>query len=361
MIQHNGANGADSSPAVVPFHFNDFAVSWAGPGIGEDEFCFGSEDGQLRFTTVDGAPTRQFVRGEKDPESVNGVAFAGSVIAISDRREIFFRVPGSGPTEAERLVFPYGAHGVIATGDGDFVAPLGGAGLLRVSTDKAGQRRFIVSQIPQQTMNYYKVVNLHSDGQPDVIACAVRKGGIAATELVPDGEKTRIRSLTFPGLDVVDVCALGTGASPPAIAALDRAGSLILLKNALNDASPICMNFPGVNGTAYRVFCAQGNILMLTSTGLHVLPSLARRFLDGESVGSTPTAVQAFPLEAVDANLCGRRWLLVVLTHGVLRFDLDNFAAGLPAGESDRAEPTNSPVLISPAWEFRQELMTVST
>jgi hypothetical protein len=86
---------------------------------------------------------------------------------------------------------------------------------------------------------------------------------------------------------------------------------------------------------------------------------LASRFLAGEPVDSTPTEVRGIPLEAVDADVCWNRWLVVVLPDDVLRFDL--LADGFPAGGSTQAEPSKNPVLISPVWEFHQGPMTVST
>jgi hypothetical protein len=343
-------------PLIVPFKFPGFAISWAGPGGREEDFCFGSEDGRLQFTTVDGVAIGGFVSGEENPEAVNGVAFIGPVIAVSTRNEVtFWTLPRPGSKEAQRAVFPCGAHGIVATAEGFFVAPLGRTGLMKARAGREEEQPVTVSRATHQTFDYYKVISLHSYGRPEVLACAARFGGVVGTELVQENGRGQISSMTFPGLDVVDVCSLGTGVIPPAVAAVSRNGTLVLLGDVLHDRSPITMRFEDIPGIAYRVFSAQGSLFLLTSTGLYVLAGLTQRFLAGEAVDRTPTPVRAIPLEAVDANLCGERWLLVVMPDGALRFDLSlligNHPAGGPVEEPRAAKPTP----IDPRWEVREE------
>ena len=355
----------DPSRLIVPFQFPGFAISWAGPGGREEDFCFGSEDGKLQFTTVDGVPIGGFVSGEENPEAVNGVAFIGPVIAVSTRNEVtFWALPRPGSREAQRAVFPCGAHGVIATAEGYFVAPLGRTGLMKVRAGREEEQPVTVSRTTRQTFDYYKVVSLHSYGHPEVLACAARFGGVVGTELVQEDGRGQMSSITFPGLDVVDVCSLGTGVIPRAVAAVGRNGTLVLLRDVLHDRSPVTMRFEEVPGVAYRVFSALGSLLLLTSSGLYVLAGLAQRFLAGEAVDRTPTPVRGIRLEAVDANLCGDRWLLVVMPDGALRFDLSLLIGNPPAGEPVEEQRSINPTLIHPTWEVHEEaanLLAVST
>jgi len=83
-----------------------------------------------------------------------------------------------------------------------------------------------------------------------------------------------------------------------------------------------------------------------------VLFELARRFLQGDAVERTPTSIIWRSIEAVDANLCAQRWLLVVLSDGVLRIDMDGLAARAPQPESIIREGASSPVLLQPAWDW---------
>jgi hypothetical protein len=84
-------------------------------------------------------------------------------------------------------------------------------------------------------------------------------------------------------------------------------------------------------GTAYRVLTSAGHLLLLTSTAFYVFPGLADQLLSGEPPESKPISVRRIPLEAVDANLVGSRWLLVVLPNEVLRIDLPVLTAGARA------------------------------
>jgi hypothetical protein len=341
---------------MVSFQFPGFAISWAGPSGRDEDFCFGSEDGKLQFTTVDGVRIGGFVSSEENPEAVNGVAFIGPVIAVSTRNEVtFWTLPRPGSKEAQRAVFPCGAHGVIATAEGYFVAPLGRTGLMKVRAGREEEQPVTVSRATDQTFDYYKVISLHSYGLPEVLAGAARFGGVLGMELVQENGRGQISSMTFPGLDVVDVCSLGTGVLPPAVAAVGRNGTLVLLRDVLHERSPLTMRFEDIPGIAYRVFSAQGSLFLLTSTGLYVLAGLAQRFLAGEAVERTPTPVRGIPLEAVDANLCAQRWLLVVMPDGALRFDLNLLMGNPPPREAVEEQSPVNPTLIQPTWEVREE------
>jgi hypothetical protein len=354
-IPHDTSKDGVSSRLIVPIPLDDFAVSWAGPS-GRDDFCFGSEDGKLRFTTVDGESIGGLTSGLENAEAVNGVAFIGDVIAVSTRNEVtFWTVPQSEGKKALRAVFNCGAHGVVATAEGYFFAPLERTGLMKVRASHDEVQPVKISRARHPILDYYKVIGLHSYGRPEVLACAARYGGVAAMELMQEDDCGQISSITFPGLDVVDVCSLGSGVTPPAVAAFGKDGTLVLLRDVLSDRSPVTMKFDEIRGKAYRLFSARGSIFLLTSTGVYVLSALAQRFLRGEPVERTPTAVCGVRLEAVDANLCGERWLLVVMPHGVLRFDLDLLIGSPPASESVEEERPFNPRLIQPAWESHEE------
>src|SRR5207253_1190187 len=97
----------------------------------------------------------------------------------------------------------------------------------------------------------------------------------------------------------------------------------ILLRDALLEQDPVTVKFKEIVGSAYRVFQSGGHLFLLTSKALYVLLGLARRFLQGEDVLARSTAVRGVPMEAVDANLCRDRWILVVSTDHVLRIDVE--------------------------------------
>jgi hypothetical protein len=225
---------------------------------------------------------------------------------------------------------------------------------MKVRVGPEEEQPVTISRARRQVFDYYKAVSLFSYGQPEVLACAARQGGVLGTEFVPEGDQGQINSITFPGLDVVDVCSLGTGVLPPAVAAVARNGTLVLLRDVLREPSPLVMRFEDITGVVYRVFSAQGSLLLLTSTGLYVLARLTQRFLAGEAVDRTPTPVRPIPLEVVDANLCGERWLLAALADGVLRFDLD-LLIGSPPAESGEEERMTHPAPLRPTWQSHEE------
>lgn len=347
---------ATGDPVSVPIAIAGFPVSWAGPGGRDEDFCFGSEDGRLHFTTVGGVPIGGFVSGVENAEAINGVAFIGPVIAVSTRADVtFWTLPRPGSQLAQRAVFPCGAHGVLATAAGAFVAPLGRTGLMKVRAGHAAEQLVQVGRASGRPLSFYKAVTLHSYGRPEVIVCAARQDGVVATPLRTDEEWGPLSSLSFPGLDVVDVCPLGTGTTPPAVAAVGRDGTLVLFDDVLHSRNPVTLRFPQVPGVPYRVFCALGSVILLTSEGVFVLAGLAERFLAGDCVASTPCRVRTIrSREMVDANVCADRWLLAVCTDGVLRFDLEQLVCD--EGGERAGEIISKPEGLTPSWRPTEEV-----
>ncbi|HEX5447093.1 MAG TPA: hypothetical protein VFW87_24975, partial [Pirellulales bacterium] len=117
--------------AVLDIPCPDFPVTWAGRGRHDGEFCFGAEDGRLRFTTVGGELIDETWPDEEHSEAVNGVAFSAGLVAVSSRSEvIFWEVPQRPESKSRLAPLSCGSHGVISTASGYFVAPLGANGLM---------------------------------------------------------------------------------------------------------------------------------------------------------------------------------------------------------------------------------------
>ncbi|HQU41933.1 MAG TPA: hypothetical protein PK867_03940, partial [Pirellulales bacterium] len=132
-------------------------------------------------------------------------------------------------------------------------------------------------------------------------------------------------------------------------------GTLVLFRDVLHDRSPVTLTFNDLHGTAYRIFSARGNIFVLASNGLYVFQGLAKRFVDGQTITHGPTPVRFIRLEAVDANLCEDRWLLVVMPDSVLRLDTDLLFAESSEAELAGMEEQRPFVAtpVSPDWECR--------
>jgi hypothetical protein len=346
---------AGSSQAVVPLQFEDFAVSWAGQGCYEGEFCFGSEDGRLLFTTTEGKPHCETERGDDNDEAVNGMAFSDGMIAVSTRRAITCWTPSKeGDTEWQQVGFPYGSHGVSALCGGRIIAPLGPTGIMIASVTDAEPFSMTARLIrePGRTIDYYKVI-AHESDERDIFVCAARSAGLSVIQL-PRGSNTgQMDSITFPGLDIVDVCWIATAPEPPALAALGRDGTLVFFQDILRDRSPLPMTFHDFKGTAYRVFGAQGSTFVLTSAALYIFDGLANRFLSEEDIAHSATPGRTIDLVAVDANVCDERWLLVVMPDGVLRFDLRLLLAENHAGPTSVREERSllTRITVTPSWQ----------
>jgi hypothetical protein len=343
--------------------FPDFNVSWAGEGPHTGWLCFGSEDGKLRMTTTEGLVGDVQSLAVESNEAINGAAFLGRFWAMSTRSEVvLFTRPATKDEKYKRAVFPAGAHGVIATSAGQFVAPLGRTGLLVWKPELGDEQHPKIRRaIGEHFYNFYRVLSLNAASRSELLVCATRSGGVTVTPISPLSGETEINSYTFPGQDVIDVCALDTGSGGLAVAALGCDCTLVFFRDVQRDNRPITLKFNGVQGTAYNLLSARGHLFLLTSRGLYVLRGLAKRFLNGEPVDSQPTAVSEIPLEAVDANLVHDRWLLVVMADHTLLYDVEQ----LVGPESDGAEYRNGqsivPTAQTPTWQSRVATWATAT
>jgi hypothetical protein len=336
-----------------------FDVSWAGPTLGDRGLCFGSEDGRLLLTNDEGNLLDKPQKANYSGEALNGVAFLDRRIAISTRNEVLIFQLGTGqPGGTPYTPVPFGAHDVIAGVSGRFFAPLGRRGFLSCLPSSGPVQEVTIVGGPAGEMYVYRVISLRAAGGEEVLACAARRGGVAAMEYRPEERNHTLGTLTFGGLDVVDICPLVPGVASTAAAALGKDGTLILFHDVLHERKPSTVRYASVKGVAYRVLSAGGNLFLLTSEGLYVITALVDRFLNRAQVAPV-TPVLVIPMEAVDANVVGDRWLLIVLPDGVLRFDVGLLEQYKPTaihagerhdlviGEVRDEEPTP----VEPAWE----------
>jgi hypothetical protein len=355
-----------SRELVSSIRFQDFDVSWAGASVRKDLFCFGSEDGRFLLADADGVVKDEPQEWAPSKEAINGVAFIEGSASVSTRNEVMLWTQD--PEDKERQLaarIPVGAHGVIAGHCGYFFAPLGLGGLLAC---RAGDAKPLAVIMKSQTMEeryFYRVISLPASDGREVVVCATRKGGLASMEFTGETQQNTLNTLTFSGVDVVDVCALNVTAAPMGVAALGKDGTVVLSRDVLRDDCPRTVKYEPVRGTAYRILSARGYIFLLTSEGLYVSSGFIDRFLSGGALTSVTPGL-ALAMEAVDANLGSDQWLWIVMPDGVLRFDvelLDRITAstqgnGGPKGDgSISAAPVWHPQevrQISPAWERRE-------
>jgi hypothetical protein len=350
----NNIPPAPGAPGLLQtIRYPDFDVCWAGPNPFRDGFCFGSEHGQLLYTDELGRPYGNPGKGSASGEAINGVAGSNDWLAVSTREEVnFLKFPKTTDSPFEMMQLAVGAHGVVTAPSGYFVAPLGHSGILVV---KPGTRiedpKTISTSDKQRLLYYYRVLTLPGDRGEDQIVCACRRGGVGITGFHPDLNENKLSTLTFEDLDVVDVCGIGSASYPRAVAAVGRDGTLIFIRDVVRDKTPQTLKFDTVQGTAYRLLSAHGDLFLLTSKGIYVLAKLAARFLEGPTLGTFITPVRTFHLQAVDANLVRDRWLLVVTPDEILKYNVEMIHQSAPEhlglGEVQELQPR---VLI-PQWE----------
>jgi hypothetical protein len=213
----------------------------------------------------------------------------------------------------------------------------------------AGKEQPITIRRVSKPVDFYKVVYIpYAHGE--VLACATRKDGITALPFQPEANAF-VSSLTYPGLDVVDVCSLGQDLQTPAVAAISSDSTLILSRDALHDMRPTTIKFDEIEGSAYRILNYDGNLVVLTRKAIYLLAGLSRRFLEQQPVGLEPTPVGVVILEAVDVNIADAGSLLVVMPDGVSLVDLEGFVGAAPSTEPADGLQQASPRGMSPQWE----------
>ena len=339
---------------ISSLRFEDFEVSWAGPCLRKDLFAFGSEDGRLLFADLDGVVQGKAEKAAPSGEAINGVACFDRWMSVSTRSEVMlWTIPLPGETLMGARI-PFGVHGVIVGQSGYFLAPLGHAGLLFYHPEIGREQPITVSRSVSEDSYFYRVISLRAGNGEEIVACAMRRGGVAAMTFKGMDHQHTVSTLTFDGLDVIDLCPLHVDKFPEAAAAVGRDGTIILFKDVLHDRHPGTIKYDSISGTAYRILIARGYLFLLTSEGLYVIAGLIDLFLN-HTAENPVTPVLAVPMEAVDANLGSQQWLWIVMNEGALRFDvelLDHITpANLEHGELREMRAT----VIAPSWRSKQQ------
>lgn len=331
-------------------------MSWAGRGPRGDDFCFGSDDGRLLLTDSMGRNADKPLKTRTD-EAINGVAFIEGRMAVSTRSElvVFSRTEDGSPPRPATV--PTGTHGVIASSDGYFIAPLGIAGLMFAKPTLDSRLEVVISNPQGSEFSFYGVTCLQRKSGQTVLACAARKGGVAAMLFNGQDEPRNVRALSFEGLDVVDICPLESCEFEAGVAAVARDGTLILFRDVLTDPKVLTVRYAPIEGTAYRLLNAHGKLFLLTSEGLYVITELLDRFAEG-SVGDYDVPILSVPMEAVDANLGGDHWILIVMPDEVLRLDLNLLDQDKPSNVGLDGFQKARGLTMNPHWTERQVKQT---
>ena len=131
------SNSNDETIVIGRMSLPNFEISWAGGSPGRPGYWFGSDDGRIQFIGLGDAGSIGPFAVSPSREAINGIAFAGGLMAVSTRNDVTCLTASDlGGEHVEPTVYPGGAHGVIGTSSGGLAAPMGRRGVLLISPDQ---------------------------------------------------------------------------------------------------------------------------------------------------------------------------------------------------------------------------------
>jgi hypothetical protein len=330
-----------------------FEVCWAGENPRAEGFAFGSEDGRLLFMTESGLALDEKLDASPSSEAINAVAHSGGWIAVATRCEIKFWRPD--PTNAKNdkwAELPYGAHDLTISPRGFFVAALGHNGVMAIKpTEERAQTVHMLIEKDLRTV-FYRVIVLQDTDGSEVLVTANRHDGIVFSKVRWESAANQtFRTMTFDGLDVVDLCPLGQTAGTLAYAALGRDRTIVLSRDALHDQRPATVKYNTLKGNGYRIFSTGGDLFVLTSHAIYGLIGLVSEFLSGKTQKELYVPIFVFPMTAVDAYLHKDKWILAVMPNNeILRLDLAAVRANVPQSLAGGEIEESLPLDFTPTW-----------
>jgi hypothetical protein len=337
-------------PDHFPIRIEGFEPSWAGPHPFDDGFCFGSEDGQVVFTDENGKitdPPRDLAASR---EAINGIAGFDNWLAVSTRQEVAIcTLPAHDGENAVITTYPRGAHGLLVSSNHHFVAALGHAGVMMVKPSDGLQTSLRAYSIDDGSVNIYQLCEIPTADNHGLFVAACRSNGVGLIDYSSTRQELGFQQVVFPTIDVVDVVAIGTPAYPHAVVAVGMGGEVLLFRDIVKREDPISLKYDHFKGRTYRILSSCGHLFVLTSKAIYVLGNLAQR-LTQESLGHENAPVMTLPMQAIDANICGNRWLLAIMSGEVHRYDVHQihdliaeFAANGTGGASGALPPRSRP------------------
>lgn len=342
-------------------------LTWVGPDFIGDEICLGFDNGAI--CRLDSALSRITKPHFASPsrEAVNGVAGTRQPsVAVSTRADVTFSQFDLGP-DARRADYPGGAHGVVVTRSGWYVAPLGPNGFLLVSPTKDDMQPMRVATVAPGSTYFYRVAALAGPTGQELLVFANRGGGVGVADFAAGRLIGDFRTGTFDGLDVVDVCGLGDE-SHSAIAVSHKA-ELLWFQDVSSDAAPLAMKLSGIRGPVYRVLATPHHLFVLSSKAFYVWANLVDALRSGQPPAPSLHSFE-IPMDAVDISLFGECLHFVMAQNALARFRitvleelLANIATTGERARGARMEETESEVTrFLPTWvthDVAQEMAVV--
>lgn len=313
-------------------------LSWAGAAEGNRGFCFGTEGGTVFWTNFEGMqygdPLPNATLDDYD-EAINGIAFnAGRMVVTTRSGSAIWKNADSKASKRKAGRIGEGSHGVVTGLSGAFFLPLNTGGLMSVQDKLPKHFEGFVSKSESMDLNVYRIASLVGMDGSQVVAMAARLGGVAVGRYKPGGI-LNLATIEMTDADFIDICPAGYPGFPTAAYALTRDNHILAFNNVLNVREHGTARYEGVAGVAYRILSAGDFVFVLTSKALHVIHNLVAHS-PGSFRVNRRTRSTSFPLDAIDMNLVGNRWLMVLMADRVLRFDLNELARDL-ASEFEEA------------------------
>lgn len=335
------------NPTVsVPTFVREFThgpeVTWVGPNPFAVGMSLGFDDGSILFTDQVTGRSKGLPVSEAK-EAINGIAAIGtSSLAVSTRSDVTF-LHLDGPAIDTRAVFTGGAHGVISTQSGYFIAPLGMKGLLIVKPDANSKQEIYVTAATENNLYFYRMVALRDTAGTEVLVFANRKNGVGVSQFHGEQPKGNVHTKRFEGLDVVDVCGISSGSL--SAVAISSCGEVLWLKDASKRDKPIAMRLTDIEGQVYRVLATNQHLFVLSSKELYVWSHLVESVLLNKEFAKQ-TVQHIVPVEAVDMSLLNDNELMLVMgTNSIKSFKIDDIIR-----DSSSLSSISKPEDFTPRW-----------
>jgi hypothetical protein len=316
-------------------------VTWVGefPFV-EDAICLGTEKGLLFAMDQNGKYLINPQRVSPSSDTINGIAFSnlGSphVMAASTPTEISIAEWNSEMGSAgSRFIYNGGAHGVAASPGRGFVAPLGPGRLLHINMNNPPLYRCEEIRCDARDVFFYKVALLtRAAVDSDIVAVAGRSGGLMSLHLKATSRNGTLGAFRAPGVDIIDICAIGDTQNPNAVAGLALDSSLHLTTDISNESvQPLTLRFSQISGAGYSIRSINGDIFVMTEIGLYAIRNLARDFLANSNVGGI-SMVRYFKCAAFDLCVTHDKWIFLLLPDEIHRLSVSTIWEGRPRFEN---------------------------
>jgi hypothetical protein len=270
----------------------------------------GFDNGSIIFTVADTGHVSNPQQLSPTGEAINGIAAVGEgSLAVSTRSEVSF-FQASGPVGPARAVFPGGAHGVVATKSGSYVATLGPKGLLIVRPTEDHFQRMEVTKETEGKLYFYRAAALHDQCGKETLVFANRRDGVGLSVFNGNERRRVVHKMGFEGIDVIDVCAVAAGSL--SAVAVSKKADLLWINDTSQNIEPVVIRPKHVEGAVYKVLATSRHLFVLTSKALYIWFDFVDRTL--KSQFAMPDMVRlVLHINAIDMCLIGEQHLLLVM------------------------------------------------